>query len=182
MRGEAAHLSSLTYFKPTHMSLNSSHPMWTMAESPFEMSKVFTVASMISGRFLTDYRARHWSKSNSKGFCQLCLLAKQPKPTVVPWSTCCCGALLLLSLGRMLSLIGLTILQFLAPIITSIPGPEGESLHMQILLDPSTCPLVISEAQKLGSGILFHLFYLTRTWCHSHQLKRKKLLRLYNII
>ena len=162
--------------------------MWTMAESPFEMSKVFTVASMISGRFVTDYRARHWSKSNSQGFCQLCLLANQPEThsgTLEHLLLWCPALAVTRQNAKSHWFEYLQNKQFLAPIIshhTSTPGPEGESLQMQLLLDPSTCPLVISEAQKLGSGILSHLFYLTRTWCHSHQLKRKKLLRLYNII
>ena len=44
LRGEAALLSSLSYFKASYMSLNRPHPMWTMAESPYEVSKACTVA------------------------------------------------------------------------------------------------------------------------------------------
>ena len=57
------------------------------------------------------------------------------------------------------------------------PGPEGENLMMQFLIDPSTCPLMIKAVQLLGTGIFHHLLYLTRTWCHSHHLKRKRLLK-----
>ena len=42
LRGEAALLFSLTYFKPMFMSLAFPHPMWTMAESPFEVRKACT--------------------------------------------------------------------------------------------------------------------------------------------
>ena len=74
LRGEASLLSSLTYFKPCYMSLSKTHPLWTMAESPFEVKKACTVASMLSGRYITDHRARHWSSANPSGLCQLCLI------------------------------------------------------------------------------------------------------------
>ena len=59
LRGEAALLLSLTYFKPMFMSLAFPHPMWTMAESPLEVRKACTVASILSGRYVTNHRARH---------------------------------------------------------------------------------------------------------------------------
>ena len=65
---------------------------------------------------------------------------------------------------------------------TLTPGLQGMKLHMELLLDPSTCPMVIQAVQSFGKGILSHLLYMTRTWCHSHHLKRRRLLKLYNII
>ena len=56
------------------------------------------------------------------------------------------------------------------------------SPSLDLLLDPSTVPLIIKTVQNLGMGILSHLFYMTRTWCFMHHSKRKKLLKLYNII
>ena len=66
--------------------------------------------------------------------------------------------------------------------LSSSTTPCGEKLNMQLLLDPSACPMVIAAAQTLGDGVVSHLLYMTRTWCHAHHLKRKRLLRLYNII
>ena len=65
------------------------------------------------------------------------------------------------------------------------PGPWGwKCLHvfMQFLLDPTACPVVTKAVQVSGDGVLSHLFYLTRTWCHSLHLKRRRLLKLFNII
>ena len=55
-------------------------------------------------------------------------------------------------------------------------------LQVQFLLDPSACPLVISSVQEMGAGLLSDLLYMTRTWCHAHHVKRKRLLKLHNII
>ena len=187
LRGEASLLSSLTYFRPAYMSLNSPHPLWTMAESPFEVKKASIVADMLSGRYVTDYRARHWSSSNPNGYCQLCLvtghiavlgtlehlllkcpaLADTRRKSVSHWSNY------------------LVDKPSLLPIVkhhTLTPGHEGTKLQMELLLDPSTCPMVISSSQSLGKGTLSHLLYMTRTWCHSHHLKRRRMLKLYNII
>ena len=47
LRGEADILSSLPYFRPSYMSLSSSHPVWTMAETPYEVSKACPQACTI---------------------------------------------------------------------------------------------------------------------------------------
>ena len=72
--GEASFLSSLTYFKPSSMSLTTPHPVWSFAETGFEVAKAVTVATVLSGRYVTDHGARHWSKVNPEGNCQLCLV------------------------------------------------------------------------------------------------------------
>ena len=190
LRGEAALLPSLVYFKPCYMSLTTPHPLWTMAESGYEVSKANTVATMLSGRYVTDYHARHWSRTNPQGLCQLCLALPFPGQ-VSPLGT------LEHQLLHCPALAGtrnkstshwkeyLLDKPYLSPIIThhtKTPGLYGQTLHMQLLLDPTACPMVIAAAQTLGDGVISHLLYMTRTWCHAHHLKRKRLLRLYNII
>ena len=142
---------------------------------------------MLSGRYVTDYRARHWSKTNPGGHCQLCLANGFP-PTL--------GTLehLLLACPVLSEIRVQSISHWsnymvdkptILPIVshhTQISGSEGEKLHMQLLLDPTTCPTVVSAVQELGSGILPHLLYMTRTWCHAHHLRRRRLLKLFNII
>ena len=71
LRGEADHLDSLEYFKPSFMSLSTPHPLWTSAGSPFEVSKAVVSARMLSGRYRTDRLARHWTPSNPNGLCRL---------------------------------------------------------------------------------------------------------------
>ena len=131
--------------------------------------------------------ARYWSRTNPEGHCQLCLATSH---TVTP------GTLdhLLLNCQALSEIRKQSVSHwsaymvdkpFLLPIVTYhtlTPGAEGNKLNMDFLLDPSTCPMVISAVQELGAGVLAHLLYLTRTWCHSHHLKRKRHLKLLNII
>ena len=187
LRGEADLLPSLPYFRPSYMSLSSPHPVWTMAETPYEVSKACTVATMLSGRYITDHRSRHWSNKNPQGVCQLCLVSNFPStPGTLEHLLLECPVLS--ETRRSLSshrCIYISDKPALIPIIdyhTKSTGQEGVYLHMQLLLDPTTCPMVIKAAQCEGDGILSHLLYLSRTWCHSHHQKRRKLLKLYNII
>ena len=187
LRGEAALLPSISYFHPSYMSLSTPHPLWKLAESPFEVKKASTVATMLSGRYVTDHRARHWSRSNPDGNCQLCLaIGHPPTPGTLEHMLLRCPAL---SEARRRSISHwcsyLADKKRLLPILrhhTLTPGEHGRKLHMQLLLDPTACPMVISAVQEMGVGILSHLLYVTRTWCFSHHLKRRRLLKLYNII
>ena len=188
LRGEALLLPSLKYFHPHFMSLSTIHPIWKYAENPFEVKKAAVVADMISGRYVTDYRARHWSKTNAQGYCQLCQITGGEStlgtlehmllqcPTLFTtrqnainlWRTYTSENPELLSVSD------------IPPFISDIFDIENCSI--KFILDPSACPSVITVKQSLGSGILSHLFYLTRTWCYMHHLRRHRLLRLYNII
>ena len=187
LRGEAELLSSLPYFRPSYMSLSSPHPVWKLAETPYEVSKACTVATMLSGRYVTDHRSRHWSSKNPQGVCQLCLVSKfPPTPGTLEHLLLECPVLSETRRGLYTHRCNyIADKPALIPIIdyhTQSQGQEGVNLHMQLLLDPSTCPMVVKAAQCEGNGILVHLLYLSRTWCHSHHQKRRKLLKLYNII
>ena len=71
LQQEASKLPSLEYFHPQVMSLSHPHPLWTTAGSnPFEISKAVIQARMLSGRYPSDYLARHWTK-NKNGYCLL---------------------------------------------------------------------------------------------------------------
>ena len=142
---------------------------------------------MISGRYVTDHRARHWSSSNPDGHCQLCLLTRHhATPGTLEHQLLKCPVLHD-TRSKSISHWSQYLIDkpSLLPIVrhhTLTPGPEGVKLQMELLLDPSTCPMVVQAVQVSGNGILTHLFYLTRTWCHSNHLKRRKMLKLYNII
>ena len=161
--------------------------IWSMAESPYEVSKAVTVANMVSGRYVTDHRARHWSSKNSEGICQLSQIFGFPSvPGSLEHQLLSCQALTEVR-SQSVSLWSSYMVDkpMLLPIIsahTLSPGPEGVKLHMQLLLDPTASPLVISAVQAHGKSILIHLLYLARTWCHANHVRRRRLLRLYNII
>ena len=71
LRSEAATHHSLVYFKPNFMSLLHPHPIWTTCGSnSFEVNKAITQARMLSGRYLTDQLAHHWT-NNRAGICLL---------------------------------------------------------------------------------------------------------------
>ena len=187
LRGEAALLSSLVYFRPSHMSLTTPHPLWTLAESGFEVTKAIIVATMLSGRYASDYHARHWSRTNPDGLCQLCL-ASGHVATLGTLEHLLLSCPALAATRAKCTSHWASYIQdkpFLLPIVrhhTLTPGLPGKRLHMELLLDPTSCPLVIGEVQVMGEGIISHFLYMSRTWCHAHHLKRKRLLRLYNII
>ena len=53
------------------MSLVKPHPIWTTCGSnPFEVNKAMIQARMLSGRYITDQLARHWTQ-NAAGVCLL---------------------------------------------------------------------------------------------------------------
>ena len=142
---------------------------------------------MLSGRYVTDHRARHWSNINPSGYCQLCTITRRPAtPGTLEQMLLACPVLAD-TRKKAASLWKQKLSEYpsLLPIIkhhTLAPGQAGVELTMQLLLDPSTCPMVITVVQASGIGVLSHLLHMTRTWCHSHHLKRRKLLKLYNII
>ena len=71
LKEEASNLPSLHLFVASNCSLQSTHPIWTAAGSnSYECHKSTVLARMVSGRYRTDYLARHWT-SNKNGFCIL---------------------------------------------------------------------------------------------------------------
>ena len=71
---------------------------------------------------------------------------------------------------------------YLQPLIEELDFDGDPKPSLNLLLDPTTCPSVISLAQDLGDGIVCDMLYLARTWCYMHHMRRRRLLKLYNII
>ena len=194
LRGEAQFLPSLDHFQPYYMSLVRPHVMWTLPENGYEVDKAVVVATMLSGRYVSDYHSRHWSKSNPLGYCQLCQasLHSQASPHAVSSYVLPLGTIehqllecpsLITSRERCRSLWK----EYCAdkPEIWNLIDKNDDTEpqpKLQFLLDPSCCPDVILAAQNFGQGVLSHINYLTRTWCYSLHVRRKKLLKLYNIV
>ena len=138
---------------------------------------------MLSGRYVTDHRSRYWSKSNPDGNSQLCMMSGKPlvKGSLEHLLLSCPA----LSVTRSNCILHVEKYLQDKPILLPLVkfyNTSDDHLNVQFLLDPSTCPEVILAVQESGSGVLADLFYLTRTWCHSHHTKRMNLLRLYNVI
>ena len=192
LRHQAEMLPSLMYFKPQYMSLTRPHCIWLLPESGYEVEKSVVVASMLSGRYATDYHTRHWSRSNQSGYCQLCLAELNANSSPASYCSLPLGTLehqlldcpALTSTRENSKALWRSYCKDKPEIWNLIVAHSSEEIYpqMQFLLDPSCCPIIIRATQSLGSGVLHHIYYLTRSWCYSLHLRRRKNLKLLNII
>ena len=177
-RGNALLLSSLQFFKPDFMSLSTPHPIWSSANSPFEVCKAVISARMLSGRYRTDKLMSKWSTNNPSGLCRLpgcegevgdlqhillecSALSEARAKAINHWSA------------------------FLVPRPWLLPVVAHHTLgapneHLQFLLDSSVLPFVI-ESNKLNSDIVPSCFYLARTWNFGIHLARDRIRNLWNL-
>ena len=181
-RGQAAILSSLKYCKYHFFSLSTPHPIITTARSPYEVARATTVATMLSGRYATDHRARRWDHANPTGRCRLCPPAPDhPAPEgSLEHQLLYCPALQearTRALRRWASYRGTH--PHLAPLLAHHMGTE--EAFMGFLLDPSSCPLVLALARDHGQ-VLDECHHMSRMWCHSIHIFRQKKLRLLGIL
>ena len=192
LRFDAATLSSLKFFSPQYMSLTKPHQIWSFPESGYEVQKAVIVVSMISGRYMSDYQVRHLSSINPEGFCQLCLAhhhaSDSPENDDVspPLGTLQhllieCPALLKTRDDCKSLWLQYTIDK---PTIRDLIINHDEEIEPSVpfLLDPTSCPTIIRAAQVDGLGIIGHILYLCRSWCYAIHVRRRKCLKLLNII
>ena len=181
LRDEASSLDSLSWFKPSFMSLMTPHPLWiTAGSSPSKIAMATIQAKMISGRYRTERLCSHWSK-NKDGFCLLsssCVTTVEDLPHILS----SCSALT----ATRDKLMNFTIeygqsVPPIAHLITEHCTPSSPTF-CQFLLDCSTIPDVLLATQTHGTDVLFHLFNITRTWVYSLHKERMKLLGRWNCI
>ena len=179
LRGEIEFLDSLKYFHASYMNLTTPHPLWSSAGSPYEVRKAVIAARMVSGRYRTDRLARHWSKSNPSGFCQLPACTGEQDGTLEHLLLHCPA--LSEARSRVIKLWSNYMVshQYLFPVVSCLTL-WSEQMHMQLLLDPSCIPAVIA-ANKSNSAILPGCLYLSRTWVYTIHLTRMKLKKLWNL-
>ena len=178
-RSQATLLPSLKYFNCNYMSLSSPHPLFEAAKSPFEVRKAVVAAKMLSGRYRTDQLARHWSKTNSLGLCLLPGCTGQSKGSL-EHILLYCNALVETRDSLMSHWYKfLSERPYLFPLILDLTRTEAN--FMQLLLDPSSIPSVIS-ANTLHTDTLQSCFYLSRTWVYSHHRKRTSLQKTWKLI
>ena len=179
LRGQVEYLPSLKYFHPAFMSLSAPHPMWASARSPFEVRKAVVVARMMSGRYRTDQLTRHWSKTNKSGLCLLPGCSGGEAGTL-EHILLYCPALASARNGVIRLWSNFMVPRnYLFPIISSLT--LSEATHMQLLMDPSCIPSVIS-ANRINPDILPSCFYLSGTWAYTFHLRRSKLMKLWNLL
>ena len=174
LRNDSLDLPSLQFFHPNFLSLSSPHPLWTTAgSSPYEVKKAVVQARMLSGRYRTERLRRHWS-SNSEGYCLLPSCHQQFDDLTHILLAC---PALQEARDRMEQL-WTDHLNDIPHINTVVRDYMSQPDHykVQLLLDPSVLPKVISLRQEHGDTVLNSIFYLTRTFCYSLHNSRLKML------
>ena len=176
LRGEAALLPSLTYFKPEFMSLKTPHPIWsTTGGNPYEVSKAIQQARFLSGRYRSESLVRHWSK-NKDGFCNSTTCTN--KVETIEHILIECGAYS--DCKRYLYSLWLSTAN---PVVRKLvlEALTSETCYLlQFILDCSVLPSVIVATQRHGFSVLKELFHFTRTWCFTVHRQRMKLLGRWN--
>ena len=179
LRGEAAPKPSLLSFRPSFMSLASTHPIFTTAgSSPPKVAMASVQAVMLSGRYRTEALCSHWSKNKSG----VCLLSDSCSNTVddITHILTSCPALentrnnltkYVENYVKKLPSCFQLILQLCSPLNTTF---------CDFLLDASTQPQVISAVQLHGPLFLQHTFCVTRTWVFVIHRERLKMLGRWN--
>ena len=173
LRHESTLLPSLTYFKPSFMSLTTHHPLWTTCQdNPFELSKCLIQSKLLSGRYRTDRLLRHFDK-NRTGNCSLCLNGSDGSLehllVLCPALTQCCDQQFL----RLNSHSGIS---DKARSIIAASSQKSVPDFTQLLLDCSVVPEVIEASQNSLTDIISDIFKFTRTWCFNVHMQRMKML------
>ena len=183
-RGEAVHLDSLLHFKSNYFSLSKPPRILATAQSPYEVSRALTAVRMMSGRYVSDHRTRHWDGANPEGLCRLCPPSQgQPAPQgdLAHQLLLCQGLQEARHRAVQLWAAHMADRPHLLPVVSYYSlGTREDSLSF--LLNPSSCPLVIGAAQQHGPSVYDDCHFMARVWCHSIHSLRIKLLKLNGFI
>ena len=177
---EIRSLSSLCFFNPQNCSLQKTSTMWLSAGSnSFENSKALIVARMLSGRFRSEYLARHWTPTNRQGYCleNTCTgiigdlkhilitcpsMAHTRYRLINFWieKTVTCG--------------------ILGPIFLRLVYSEADEIT-QFILDPLSNDIIRGICQNGHETIIQKVFYLTRTFAY-YMIRAKRKLKRDNVL
>ena len=177
---KAGKLDSLKYFKPAFHSLTSPHPIFTSLNgNPYESQKAKIQSRFISGRYRTERLCRFWS-SNKAGICLLESCRNLRISEDLEHIIFSCKSLRD-TRSRLENFTNSYVADkpILKPIIETYIC-ENKELFCQFIIDCSVLPLVISSYQMYGPTIHEHLYYITRTWCHSLHRDRLRQLGRWN--
>ena len=178
-RGQAAHLTSLKHFNPHFFSLTTPHLTITTATTPHQVTRATTVVAMLGGRYVTDYRTRHWDRSNPEGRCRLCPSTPlHPAPLgTLEHQLVWCPALQAVR-TRILELWGTYLVHrpHLQPLVHQYTT-GGVEEFMRFILNPSSCYHVIC-LDRIIRSTSDNCHYMSRMWCNTIHVRRLRLLRL----
>ena len=172
LRAHCVNLKSLKYFKPQYMSLTKPHPILLHAKTSYDTNRIITVCRMISGRFRCGSLTKHFS-DHGTDLCELCGDAAEDLAHIlVPHCVHLldrADMLLRFATDTLSSCTQASILFF------DIIHSKDDNLKVQLLLDPTVIPSIIS-ANQLDKTIFPLMLRVTTTWCYSMNRRRIKLL------
>ena len=172
LRAHCVNLKSLKYFKPQYMSLTKPHPILLHAKTSYDTNRIITVCRMISGRFRCGSLTKHFS-DHGTDLCELCGDAAEDLAHIlVP------HCVHLLDRADMLLRFATDTLSSCAQasnLFFDIIHSKDDNLKVQLLLDPTVIPSIIS-ANQLDKTIFPLMLRVTTTWCYSMNRRRIKLL------
>ena len=134
---------------------------------------------LLSNQYPCGGLTKHWSHDNPQGLCTFPACHASSQVETIEHILLLCPAY---TLTRQ-NMIGLcTRLRHPASHSLVISFLLGNSLQdmLQLLLDCSTLPKVISSAQLHGEVIYSDIYYITRNWCFSSHRERLKRLQRWN--
>ena len=153
------------------MSLTTPHPMFTTCGSnSYETNKSTCQAAIISGRYKTDYLARHWVKENPLGYCVLC--PGLEKLDTLDHFLLYCDSLNAARKNVLNYWLSYSNEDDILRNLLALKLQEPTKILLQFIIDPSTDSDVIRGVQN-NLIKLDEVYRLTRTWCYS--VHRKKL-------
>ena len=175
LRQEALELQSLRYFDVNSRILSKPDILWvTAGNNSFEVRKCCILTRMMSGRYRTDYFARHWTE-NKRGLC------------LIPGCTGEIGDLqhLLIecsALANARSKIIELILQkasMLLPlrIFLETLFQSNSELQYQFVLEPFSFNYINFLSNLYGQTILRSVCYFVRTFAFMIHMERQKLMK-----
>ena len=170
---------SLRYFDTKFMSLSCPHPLLIAAgKNVDEVSKARIQLKLLVSQYPCGQLTRYWTPDNPDGLCSYPPCYSAGAVETREHLLLHCPAYVDVRL-RMLSVCfklsnptshHITVRLLLA-------GTTNE--QMQLLLDSSSIPDVISAVQGVGDSVLGDLMYLGRTWCFAIHRARSKRLGLW---
>ena len=182
LRAEAAGLPSLSYLRTSHLTLSSSHPLWSSCRgSQHEVVKATVQARMLSGRYRTCWLRRHWS-GDATGHCRVPGCTPNTPGTLVHLATGQCVGLTAAVVAATTHWSSfLSSHPHLLPLLQEMARAEPE-VFLAFLLDPGTQAPVLVLAQVHGREVVDHLFHLTRTWLYTLHVERFRRLGLWEFL
>ena len=154
------------------MSLTKPHPILLHAKTSYDTNKIITVCRMLSGRFRCASLTKHFSEHGTD-LCELCGdEAEDLVHILVP------HCVHLLDRADMLLRFATDTLSSCAQaskLFFEILHSKDDCLKVQLLLDPTVIPSIIS-ANQLDKTIFPLMLRVTTTWCYSMNRRRIKLL------